>query len=143
MDTEVNSAAKSSVAASPIGVDDHGMDKDMPSDSPSRSINSLPIYHFHGLAATQTQTTQNEEATFDTNESSQKENIGANGRANGDHTSGDPGGAKAFESPSKVPAIRVPPADQAIPTPSRVTKVLLPPFAALSKYSCPDVLFLA
>jgi hypothetical protein len=131
MDTEVNLGAKSSAARSLMGMDDHGMHKDIPSDSPSRSSNSLPTYHFHGLAATQTQTPQNEETTFEINDSSQKENISGRSRVNGDDTSSDPDSARTFERevPPKAPTIRVPPADQAIPTPSPVTKVLLPPFA--------------
>ena len=133
MDTEVDPTEKASVARSAMGVDYHTIPKEMLSDSPSRSFNSLPTYHFHGLAATQTQTPQNEDTTFQNNESSQKENIIINvmDTVDGDHTSNDPDHSKAFEAPPKVPTIRVPPADQAIPTRSRVTKVPLPPFVVL------------
>lgn len=124
MDTDVNSGAKSSVDRFPTGADDQGMHKDMPSASPSRNFNSLPVYHFHGLAVTQTQTSQSEETTFQLNESSQKENIStsARSRVNGDEASSDPDSSNTIEAPPKVPRIRVPPADQAIPTHTSVTK---------------------
>jgi hypothetical protein len=120
MDTDVNSVANSGVARPPIGVDSDDQDKETTPDSPSRCSNSLPIYHYHGLAATQTQSPQNDE-TFESNESSQKENIWAS-RVNGDDISFDPTSAQA---PPSEPTIRVPPADQAIPTLPRATKVLL------------------
>jgi hypothetical protein len=44
--------------------------------SPSRNSNSLPQYHFYGLASTQTQTQLHEEDAA-IHEGSQKENIGA------------------------------------------------------------------
>jgi hypothetical protein len=54
-------------------VDDLNVSNDFSSDShTSRNSNSAPRYHFHGLAATQTQT-QHEESGE--NEGSQKENI--------------------------------------------------------------------
>lgn len=143
MDTE-GQVSPSEKARSSMGVDYQVMHKsEMPSDSPSRSFNSLPIYHFHGLAATQTQTSQNEETTFQRDESSQKENISARSTVDGDHTSCDPDHSTAFEAPPKVPTFRVPSADQAIPTPLRVTKVLLPRLLFFFQYSRYSVCFLS
>jgi hypothetical protein len=93
MDMAVNSIANSGVARPLTGVDDQDRHKEITSDSPSRSSNSLPIYHYHGLATTQTQSPQNDE-TFESNESSQKENISAS-RVNGNDTTFDPTGAQA------------------------------------------------
>lgn len=146
MDIQVSSRAKSGGRSIDLDSDDSGRhdSEDVPSDLPSRSSSSLPIYHFHGLAATQSQTQQNEEiSTFGTDGSSQKENISAKSTVNGDHTSSDPGGVKMFKAPLEGPVIRVPHADQAIPTPSRVTKVLLLSFTVVYRYLHHLVRFLA
>ena len=54
------------------------------SDSlPSRNSNSLPQYHFHGLASTQTQS-QHYDDEEEPNNGSQKENIGTTSRSSKD-----------------------------------------------------------
>ncbi|KAF8077869.1 hypothetical protein FPV67DRAFT_1662656 [Lyophyllum atratum] len=53
--------------------DDSNMTKEATDSSPSRGSSSLPSYHFHGLAQTQTQHVDDE---VEAKEGSQKENIG-------------------------------------------------------------------
>lgn len=72
----------------------------------SRTSNSLPHYHFHGLASTQTQSQQQEGADV-FNEGSQKENIGTSkpsqeqGRVNPPRPSSPPIASSSRAIPSK------------------------------------------
>ncbi len=74
LENDANSSKKLSDSRDPSLKSRSAYSNDVSSDS--RHSNSVPQYHFHGLASTQTQT-QHYEEEQGVNEGSQKENIGA------------------------------------------------------------------
>lgn len=77
LDNDTNSSKRLNDSRDPSLKSRPAYSNDVSSDSsPSRHSNSIPQYHFHGLASTQTQT-QHYEEEQGVNEGSQKENFGA------------------------------------------------------------------
>jgi hypothetical protein len=103
--------------------EEHDTTKKTPNDSLTSSrldSSSAPRYHFHGLAATQTQT-QHYNDDDGTNEGSQKENINATSTAGEARTTviprlGSPQASSSKNIPTKVPHV-----EQSSHSPSRAT----------------------
>lgn len=102
---------------------DPSISKDISLDSspPRNANNAIPVYHFHGLASTQTQTHYDEEIQPD--EGSQKENIKTS-KDSGRETLDAIDTRSSQVSSSKPSRRRSPNEEQGAQPLSRVTKVL-------------------